>query len=837
MYLLFFLSGATGLVYQVVWLRQLVLVFGSTLEATSAVLGVFMAGLAGGAWAGGRWMDRRPAASPLRVYGVLELGISAAALSAALLLPHVSVPSGLGEPSRSLARLAAIASLLLPPTLLMGATLPVLSRRAVHDPRLVGGAVGRLYAVNTFGAVAGTFLAAFVALPQVGLRATMGLTIGLNALLGAAALGWARRDRAPERTMLPRAPGPTSAGVPALPLLLFAASGFGAMILEVAWTRALGLVFGSSVYAFALMLLAFLVGLASGGAAVSAWLRRRPETDGGALLGMLLGAAAVASFATAWGLQSLPGIVASYLTRSDQTPTGWFALQLALALLVMFPATFSLGGLFPAVLHRCAQDGEGVSGRVGRIYASNTTGTILGALAAGFLLIPAFGVWEVLLGVCVLQAVLALAAALGTTQRRSAASAAAAGLALSVLAGLTLARPGWDPLLMNSGVYYNIASGPGAPTWTEHLAKLRETSRIVFVEEGRTASVMVADHLPSRGRYLAVNGKVDASSSADLETQLLMGHLPMLLRPAAKDVLVVGLASGISVGAVAAHPASSIRVVEVERAMVRAANEFAAWNGGVLEDPRVEVLVDDARHFLRWDRATYDVIVAQPSNPWMTVAANLFTREFFEIGKARLRPGGVFCQWIQLYNLRPDDVASVIAAFRESFPSVTLFSTMEGVDLILLGSDTPMRLDIQGVDAAMRELRVRLSLARVGIRRPKDLLPLFRVGDREIAALLTGAEPNSDDNGRVEFGAPKAMRLDTIDANATWLCSAGSDPVRYLLTEPDADEADRDRLEIAERRFRRGEAVWGTASARLAMNGALRGEATEMLRRFSGQTP
>jgi spermidine synthase len=433
--------------------------------------------------------------------------------------------------------------------------------------------------------------------------------------------------------------------------------------------------------------------------------------------------------------------------------------------------------------------------------------------------------------------VLALAAALGTTQRRSAASAAAAGLALSVLAGLTLARPGWDPLLMNSGVYYNIASGPGAPTWTEHLAKLRETSRIVFVEEGRTASVMVADHLPSRGRYLAVNGKVDASSSADLETQLLMGHLPMLLRPAAKDVLVVGLASGISVGAVAAHPASSIRVVEVERAMVRAANEFAAWNGGVLEDPRVEVLVDDARHFLRWDRATYDVIVAQPSNPWMTVAANLFTREFFEIGKARLRPGGVFCQWIQLYNLRPDDVASVIAAFRESFPSVTLFSTMEGVDLILLGSDTPMRLDIQGVDAAMRELRVRLSLARVGIRRPKDLLPLFRVGDREIAALLTGAEPNSDDNGRVEFGAPKAMRLDTIDANATWLCSAGSDPVRYLLTEPDADEADRDRLEIAERRFRRGEAVWGTASARLAMNGALRGEATEMLRRFSGQTP
>lgn len=837
MYLLFFLSGATGLVYQVVWLRQLVLVFGSTLEATSAVLGVFMAGLAAGAWAGGRWMDRRPDASPLRVYGILEIGVAASALTAALVLPHVSVPADLGEPARSLARLLAIAALLLPPTLLMGATLPVLSRRAVRDPRLVGGSVGRLYAVNTFGAVAGTFVAAFLALPTFGLRATNAASVGANLLLGAVALlGAARDPAAPAEDRRPDR-GPSSPGMAKLPLVLFAASGFGAMVLEVAWTRALGLVFGSSVYAFALMLLAFLIGLASGGAVIAAWLRRRPETDGGALLAVLLAGAAAASFATAWALPSLPGITANFLTRGDQTPLGWFALQLGLALLVMFPSTFALGGVFPAVVHRCASDGAGIPGRVGRIYASNTAGTIVGALAAGFVLVPQFGVWQVLLGVCALQAALAIAAAVGATARHSRASAVSVGLALAVAAGLAFARPVWDALLMNSGVYYNVGSGEGAPGWDQHLARLRATSRIVFVEEGRTASVMVADHLPSQGRYLAVNGKVDASSNADLETQLLMGHLPMLFRPEAQDVLVVGLASGISVGAVAAHPAASIRVVEVEPAMERAAREFARWNGGVLDDRRVQVLVDDARHHLRHDRRTYDVIISQPSNPWMTVAANLFTKEFFEIGRARLRPGGLFCQWIQLYNLRPEDVASVVAAFHASFPSVTLFSTMGGVDLILLGSDAPLVLDPSALGAAMRELRVRMSLARIGLDQPEDLLPLFRVGDREIASLLDGATSNSDDNGKVEFQAPKAMRLDTIDANAAWLCSAGSDPVLYLRPEPSAAEADRMRLTIAHRRFRRGETIWGVASARRVADGPLQGEATEMLQRYSAETP
>ncbi|HEX6850897.1 MAG TPA: fused MFS/spermidine synthase [Candidatus Polarisedimenticolaceae bacterium] len=836
MYLLFFLSGATGLIYQVVWLRQLVLVFGSTLEATSAVLGVFMAGLAAGAWAGGRWMDRRPGASPLRVYGILEIGVAAAALSAAFLLPRVSIPAELGEPSRSAARLLAIAALLLPPTLLMGATLPVLSRRAVRDPLLVGGSVGRLYAVNTFGAVVGTFLAAFVALPSVGLRATSALTIGANVLLGTVAIVASRRTGEASTVVTPpRDPRPANVAQ-ALPLLVFAASGFGAMVLEVAWTRALGLVFGSSVYAFALMLLAFLIGLASGGAGVSAWLRRRPDADGGALLALLLAASAAASFATAWGLQALPGIAASYLIRGSEAPIGWFALQLGLALLVMFPSTFALGGVFPAVLHRCAVAGDGVAGSVGRVYASNTAGTILGALAAGFVLVPRFGVWGVLLGVCALQGALALTAALGTAQARSSMRAVAVGLAVAVIGALAIARPGWDALLMNSGVYYNVDTGPGAPSWPEHLAKLRATSRIVFVEEGRTASVMVVDHLPSRGRYLAVNGKVDASSSADLETQLLMGHLPMLFRPGAKDVLVVGLASGISVGAVAAHPAETIRVVEVERAMVRAAREFARWNGDVLDDRRVEVVVDDARHFLRRDRGAYDVIVSQPSNPWMTVAANLFTREFFEIGRSRLRPGGVFGQWIQLYGLRPEDVASVVAAFRSSFPSVMLFSTMGGVDLVLLGSETPLRFDTASLDAAMSELRVRMSLGRVGIHRSDDLLPLFRVGDAEVDSLLGGAVTNSDDNGRVEFRAPKAMQLQTIDANAEWLCAAGSDPVRYLRPEPPADDADRRRLAIADRRFRRGETIWGIASARLALQGRFRSEATEMLRGQSVQT-
>lgn len=838
MYLLFFLSGAAGLVYQVLWLRRLVLVFGSTLQATSAILAVFMGGLALGAWLGGRWMDRRPGTSPLVVYGVLEIGVGllAAAVPALLdaLTPALGTIAAAGAPVAvvSAAKIAGIALVLLPPAALMGATLPVLARRAARDTSRVGGKVGWLYATNTSGAVVGTFVAGFVALPQLGNRWTSIATAGTNLALGAVALALARRETsAPvSRPMPGGARGDEGgAGRRRTAVAVFALSGFAAMALEVAWTRALALVFGSSVYAFALMLIAFLLGLAAGGAAASAVLMHRRPSDASAMLVGLLALAGAGTFATVFLLPALPGIMGRLLLAGMTAPSAVFGTQFAIALAVMLPTTFALGGVFPAVLQVYAGGARTVAGPVGRVYAANTGGTIAGALVAGFVMVPGLGIPATLATTASLQIALAATIAVASSLAPVRRFAAASVLGATAVA-VPLLRPPWDTLLMNSGVYFNVQNADPGTSWSEYAAHLKETTRVISAADGVTASVIVADHLPSGSRYVAVNGKIDASTGADLETQLAIGHLPLLLRPRAERVLVIGLGTGISVAAVATHPVRSIAVVEVEREMVRAARLFGAANGGVLDDPRVTVTVRDARDFLRLDRTRYDLIVSQPSNPWMTVASNLFTREFFAEARERLEPGGVFCQWIQMYCLRPDDLRSVLAAFRDSFRDVLVFGTLGGVDLVLVGTDEPIRFDRDAMAERMSELRVRLSLGSVRAREPEDLLALLRVADREFDAIVAGAPTNTDDNGRVEFSAPKALYLETIDANTEILLRAGSDPVDYLAGPPHSEEMrDRLRLDLARRRLARGEREWAAAEARFVTSVPLRPEAAALI--------
>lgn len=838
--LLFFVSGATGLVYETIWLRELVLVFGSTLYATSAILSTFMGGLALGAWLAGRAMERLRV-PPLRAYGLVEIALGGYALLVPALLDLLTPVVGVlwragGSDSffwLSVGKLAGIGAVLLPPTVLMGATLPVLARQVARREEAIGGEVGALYAANTLGAVAGTALAGFVLLPALGMTATLRATAGANAAIGALALllSW----RVPRPT--PPVAGPAGPGAPASPrergswrvLWVFAASGFVAMVLEVAWTRGLVLVVGSSVYAFSLMLIAFLAGLALGSAAFAALLRRRRPDPRTMLVG-LLGGAGLLAFSTGWVMQAMPGLFGRILLSAPLGPEAWFGVQLLVALLVMFPTTFLLGGIFPAVLQAHARRLDRVPSSVGRVYAANTLGTILGAVAGGFLLVPWLGVGDTVVLAAAVELGLALLVAWklspGEARRRLALAAPfTAGLAL-----VAVARPGWDVLLMNSGVYMNLHDLPEGRTWQDFLRGLRKNNRVVYHREGLTASVLVADHLPSKSRYLSVNGKIDASSHADLETQVLLAHLPLLFHERPQDVLVIGLASGITIGSVATHPVRRIGVIEVERAMLDAARLFTEANGGVLADPRVRVRINDARNELRFDPGAYDVIISEPSNPWMTVASNLFTEEFFRLARTRLRPGGIFCQWVQAYCLRPEDLRSILAAFREAFPCVLVFETLRGVDLLAIGTEEPVRFDLAALETRMTELRVQMDLRRVGVRRAADLLALFRLGDLEARRLLAGATSNTDDNGRVEFAAPRAFYLDTIDANLALLDSAGSDPLAYLDPPPaTGEEADRLSLALALRWKERGHTERAAAAARRLRPGSLGAEAGRLL--------
>jgi spermidine synthase len=315
-----------------------------------------------------------------------------------------------------------------------------------------------------------------------------------------------------------------------------------------------------------------------------------------------------------------------------------------------------------------------------------------------------------------------------------------------------------------------------------------------------------------------------------METQLMAAHLPLLLHPEPADVMVIGLASGITVGAAATHGVERIKVVEVEEAMVPAARLFSEFNGNVLDDPRVEISVNDARNDLEFSADTYDVIASEPSNPWMTVAANLFTEDFFHMARTRLRPGGIFCQWLHTYYLPTEDMRSIIAAFRSAFPNVWVFETFEGVDLLLLGSDRPLELDLEGLEPRMADLRIRMDLARIDVRSPVDILPLFRLGDTEVDRLIDGAPRNTDDNARVEFSAPKALYSDTLDTNLEYLERFAADPMLYAKSGATSPPGEEVRLELARSWARRGNIEKAASEARTLLDGPLKEDAAAFLK-------
>ena len=810
---LFLFSGATALIYQVIWLRQLILIFGSTQFATSTILSCFMAGLALGAFVGGR-MLAKSSATPLKIYGVLEIGIGLYALIVPFLFRGLTPiygqlwDAGASENFLllSLAKFVGIGIVLLPPTVLMGASLPVLSREVADDETRIGGKVGHLYAINTFGAVAGTFIAAFVAIPTLGVQNTIYLAALTNVVIGLVAVLIKGRSRVtdPEAAPAPQpVEGPAAThshltrGKVSLALVLFGISGCGALILEVAWTRVLALVLGSSVYAFALMLLAFLVGLAVGGEFFSKVLRDRPKMDPAKLLAVLLASAGILSFGTAFLFQQLPKIFTTVFFNFHPSPNGWLVVQFVFSLLVMFPTTFALGGIFPAMVQIHARRLDQVAGSVGTVYASNTIGTIAGAAAAGFYLIPTFGVMRTVLGVALVELLLGLIVALviaaGSPRVRTllAAPMAIAGILMVVT------PPNWDTIVMNTGIYMNLFDMPDDTTWEDVISEY-ENINFLYAAEGVVASVFVAEQPEIDNRYLAVNGKVEASTVSDMETQVMAGHLPLLFHDEPKDVMLIGLASGITLASINSHPVESIRVVEIEREMLPAARLFSKWNNNALDDPRVEVTFNDARNVLEFSSDSYDVIVSQPSNPWMTVAANLFTEEFFELAKRRVRPGGVFCQWVQNYYLPTEDMKSIVAAFRSSFRYVMLFETISGVDNLLIGSDDPLELDWPVLGGRMSELTVAMDLKRINVENPIHVLSLFRMGPEEIDTFVADAARNTDDNARVEYSAPRSLGKDTTGDNVALLRSFRADPLRYVEPKPGSEaEANQFRINLA----------------------------------------
>ncbi len=761
-----FLSGLTGLIYQVVWLRMLVLVFGHTVQAVTMVLAAFMAGLAAGSFLWGR----QRGGHPLRTYGGLEVGVGLYCATMPLLLSwvpalHAELGRRLGASATGGVQFAGIFGLLVVPTALMGGTLPVLSRAVAAPTTALARPVGALYAVNTLGAVAGTALAGYVLLPAIGNRATLALAAATSVATGMLALLASRRP--PWSAWRPPASPDSENGGPGAAaaersrrttLAAIGVSGAVSMVYEVSWTRALALVIGSSTYAFTAMLLAFLVGIAGGSAAyAAAWGRRRASP---AVFATIQVAIAAAVTAVLLGFQDAPALFLIGLTWST-APAFVQLLQLATSMGALLLFTPWIGATFPCALAITARGSGRVGDRVGQVFAANTLGAIAGAMLAGFVLLPTLGAHaSIKAGIAAnlgLAALLLMSAREWPGWGRWSAVVGIAGLGIGVTA-----IPAWDPRVMSSGpaVY-----GADALRWRgrEAFARTLERATLLYYRDGLTSTVSV--HRDGQGVFLRVNGKTDAGTGGDMQTQVMLGHLPLLLHPGPERVLVIGLGSGITAGAVARHPVARLDIVEIEPAMLAAARFFAPVHGDVLHDRRVRVLVTDGRRHLTYEPDRYDVIISEPSNPWISGLSSLFSVEFFRLARSRLGPNGLMTQWVQAYDLQLDDLRMIVNSFRAVFPQATVWGNTGG-DLLLVGQVAPGPLDLERIrrryeaNPALRE-----DLGRIGIRAWPSLLGQFLLEEPGLGRLVGGAALNTDDRLPLEFSAPRGLYSRTAGQN------------------------------------------------------------------------
>ncbi len=758
----FLLTGATGLAYQVVWLRWLTLIFGATVLGAGCVLAAYMAGLAlGNAY----WAPRADrCAHPLRLYAWLELGVAASAALSPLILAVVRhgyraiVADGLSDfHALSLLRLVTAWPAIIGPTFLMGGTMPVLARFYTRSLDRIGHGSGTLYAVNTFGAVLGTVLTGFVALPALGVQGTLSGAVTLNLL--AALLAWALSGRQ-AAVPVSEPPATTPSRPEAVPAALravwlgYAASGFAAMVYEVAWTRAFVQVFGNSTYAFTTMLAAFLIGLALG-AAVAGWFVDRARQPALVLAWLQFGIGLWAVVCTPL-IEWLPDL---FLTTFAQSDGAWGAvtrLQFVVCCLLLLPATAGLGAVFPTVSRLSSQALGGPGRSVGVPLVYNTAGTVAGALAGGFCFLPHLGLERSIALAAGLNVLVAVAVLLiwrpGAPAARLAGGFALAGLLLA----LRLVLLPLDPRVLAAGVYmypeYFLSLHQANVTTRAAM----EHNQVIWHREGYCSSLAVMD-VGAGNRTLQANGKTDASTQ-DLATQRALAHLPLLLKPDARSVLVVGLASGCTTGSVLLHPVERVDCVEIEPAMLTAARFFDAWNYRCLDDGRLRVRLQDARNWMAQTRQRYDVITAEPTNPWIAGVNNLFTREYFRDCAQRLTDDGLMCQWVPAYNLNPAELRAVVAAFAGSFADTTLWAFPRlRTDFFLIGRRRPSALPVAAILDRLRG-PVRDDAASAGL---DDLWRLagglVRNGPAVQQLLAQPYRLNTDDDPHVEFSTPRHL--------------------------------------------------------------------------------
>jgi len=753
---IFLISGMAGLVYEVVWVRMLTLVFGATTYAVSTVLFSFMAGLALGSYFFGRKIDS--VRSPLRVYGFLELGIGIYAL----LVPGIieilneayvsmfseDIPNFL---TYSLFRFVFATAVLLVPTTLMGGTLPVLSRHYVRGLGTLGWDVGVLYTINTLGAVFGVLLAGFFLEATFGVNKSIQIAAAANILIGIISL---YLSTLPGFSLVQSATGkPVSlhadtAAVkkkeidPRFILWAFAISGFCALGYEVIWFRALILALYNNTYAFSIMLVTFLSGLALGSYLVSRIIDAKKDWVAAfARIEIAIGIVAMLALPVFIVLQNTALIwLRNYLGGSFHGVT---LAGFVLAAVMMFIPTLLFGLTLPVANKIYINNIKDVGRKVGRLYSVNTIGAVLGSFIVGFLLIPYVGFIRanVILGILnLLAGVFILYGLQGyPSQKKKLTYGAVAGVVVVALFSFAAT----DRI---SSLHVDMVKG----------------AKTIFYKEGATSTVSIVEMQGARAAF--VNGTlVVGGTRGALQTVRMLAHLPMLLHKGRhEDVLVVGFGMGVTTYSVSLYEPGRFDVVEIAPEVLAGASYFRKFNHGIDEDPDLHIVIEDGRNYLLRTRKRPDVITADPTHPILG-SGSLYTREYYRQVYNKLGEDGVMAQYVPLHLLGNEEFRSIIATFASVFEHSSLWYSL--TDLVIIGTKRPLSIDYSKLQRDIAELEINKDLKLSNIEKPLRLLSHFLMGEKEIHNYVVGAEINTDDHPIVEFRGPKSIGIKTQALN------------------------------------------------------------------------
>ncbi len=781
-YILFMVSGMAALIYQVLWTKLLTLTFGVTTLAVSAVLTSFFGGLALGSYLGGHWVDKRK--EGLKWYGYAEIGIG---LYAIIFLGALSLNNSayvfiaqkisVGFFGLSLLKFMLSVILLIVPTTLMGATLPILSKTIIHSQTRLAKNIGGLYSINTLGAVVGAVITAFLLIPSFGISTIIYAVGVVNILLGVVAIMLSKSHKEEsvdqEDQCLSKDRGPEATGqdevLPSrfttLLIVCFALSGFTGLAYEVIWTRILGFILTGTIYAFTTVLATFLCGIAAGSFVVSLFLDKIKK------LGRVISLLAIVEILI--GLSSIVLIILydrmplyDFYHQIDITRkwSEFIYLNFFISFILLFLPTFLFGATFPLVCKIYSQRIEKIGTKIGNIYSVNTIGGIIGAFAGGFILIPFLGMQNSIIFIGYVNLVIGAMILFFNplTSQKVKNTLVAVSFVATVI--ITLILPENMPRSL-------------------HASLLTRNETMLFYEEGPSATVMIAERkgrdITSSNKRLWVNGNMATAAFYEgLQINRFQGVLPMVIHPDPQDVLVICFGSGTTFGTLSQFDVTQVDNVDISKTVIKGASHFKKENRDVLHNPKSKIIIDDGRSYLEVTTKKYDVITEEPMHPSLAGVVNLYTKEYYELAKSHLKEGGIMSQWIPLYNLSVEDVRMLVKTFQSVFPHTTIW--LANADIFLIGSPTNTLIDYGRIESRISPSHIKNLLREIDLEDPLEFLNTF-VMNEDMVRAYSGSAPIIDDNmPLVEFTGPKSLNFNTISPNLAELIKYREKIAPYL---------------------------------------------------------